>query len=319
MPKPRKHISPTLTARVRKALDAVRSAKIVPLSAVREGKAAAEAASEAVLKPEDLADLHPAHALYMVTLDRFQAIAEKVSQLPELDKLAEIVARADDEYCPSAPPMSPITLSFFNTWAFFDAAVGGRQETLGTIVRDLGSDLGLHPNFVRILDLLCNSRMGLYVVENDNPVETVVLRELVTNRTLECVNLTGFDGRRGRVWFARVLPPPSDELKEHIVFTTPYEVLTPGEAGWMRFLDRTIGRADDGIKGYEGLLKWGRTPRYWLEYAFCAYAGHQTEAIQLMGVPDVPASLPHSRINEDNPTLLDRYIASGKMERGEPA
>lgn len=46
-------------------------------------------------------------------------------------------------------------------------------------------------------------------------------------------------------------------------------------------------------------MKRGLDERFWLEYVFEAYASHRAEAILPMGLPDIPESRPHSRINED--------------------
>ena len=41
-------------------------------------------------------------------------------------------------------------------------------------------------------------------------------------------------------------------------------------------------------------LKFGPKPRYWSELIFEGYSGHNSGAIFLHGLPDVPASRPHS-------------------------
>jgi hypothetical protein len=35
------------------------------------------------------------------------------------------------------------------------------------------------------------------------------------------------------IWYARVLPPPLAGLEEHVVFTTPYVLVEPGEREWL--------------------------------------------------------------------------------------
>jgi hypothetical protein len=42
------------------------------------------------------------------------------------------------------------------------------------------------------------------------------------------------------------------------------------------------------------IMKHGPTPNHWNEYIFCAYAGHQHEAVFLTGIPDIKESLPHT-------------------------
>jgi hypothetical protein len=42
------------------------------------------------------------------------------------------------------------------------------------------------------------------------------------------------------------------------------------------------------------IMKHGPTPNHWNEYIFCAYTGHQHEAVFLTGIPDIKESLPHA-------------------------
>ena len=99
-------------------------AKVVDLSAVIEGKKNAEELQKTVASRETLADHHPAHALYIYAQNQTSVMAEQLSALPEMDRFTRLIGMAEDEYCPSAPPMSPLTTSFFTCWAFFDACVG---------------------------------------------------------------------------------------------------------------------------------------------------------------------------------------------------
>ena len=44
-------------------------------------------------------------------------------------------------------------------------------------------------------------------------------------------------------------------------------------------------------------MKYGPTREYWNDFVFEAYVNHQTDAIYLAGLPDVPESRPHSEVN----------------------
>src|SRR3954469_11078076 len=66
----------------------------------------------------------PLHAAYVAAQNFTSFFAEAVSQLPEFDPYCQIVGPAEEEYMPSSPPMSPLTLSYFTTWAFFDVRFG---------------------------------------------------------------------------------------------------------------------------------------------------------------------------------------------------
>src|ERR1700687_1325497 len=75
--------------------------------------------------------LDPVHAAYAFVQNITSFFAEGVSPLPEMKKYAKIVAKAEDEYLPSGPPMSPLTTSFFTTWAFYDLRFDG-TDTLAS-------------------------------------------------------------------------------------------------------------------------------------------------------------------------------------------
>lgn len=70
---------------------------------------------------------------------------------------------------------------------------------------------------------------------------------------------------------------------------------------------RLIGAMPTG-----GLMKYGLKLNYWNEYIFEAYAGHETSAVFLRGLPDVDASRPHSRKFED---MRERVLAGGARGR----
>jgi hypothetical protein len=106
------------------------------------------------------------------------------------------------QYLPSGPPFSPLTASYFFFWSTFDAAIGIRKETLGTRVIALMKQLENNPDFMRLVEIMRHSRMGLYEhqgVEN----ECVWLRELVTGVDARCLVPAGRLGKAGEVWLAR--------------------------------------------------------------------------------------------------------------------
>src|SRR5207249_3425496 len=76
---------------------------------------------------------------------------------------ADIISRAEDLYVPSAPPMSPLTKSYFTCWAFFDACAGPANETIGTTILETGAAFGMHPELLRLIRLMQDSRMGFYI------------------------------------------------------------------------------------------------------------------------------------------------------------
>ena len=73
-----------------------------------------------------------------------------------------MIAAAEDEYMPDAPPMSPLTRSYFTAWAFFDFRFGSGLETIGTCLLDVSERLGLDPGLVEATRQFQESRMGVY-------------------------------------------------------------------------------------------------------------------------------------------------------------
>ncbi len=96
--------------------------------------------------PKDVRDVEtlvkdghdPLHAVYISVQNITSVFAECVSVLPELEPYYDVIAAAEDEYMPDAPPISPLTRSYFTTWAFFDVRFGPDQETIGTWLRRHG-------------------------------------------------------------------------------------------------------------------------------------------------------------------------------------
>lgn len=273
-------------------------AKVVDFSAVSKAKQNAEDLQQTVATREALADHHPSHALYIYAQNQTSVVAEQLTVLPELDRLTRLVGKAEDEYLPGGPPMSPLTTSFFTCWAFFDACVGLERETLGTITMAVGRTFSMHEELIRVIGLMQDSHMAVYVHEGSEG-NGIRLRELVTDRVCKAISPSGYEGRAGELWYARVLPPPVAALDEHIVFTTPYVLAKASERDWLAYFDRILpeGPPEKRVAAYAKHMKWGpeRDCRYWPEFVFEAYADHRQDVIFLLGLPDVAESRPHSR------------------------
>jgi len=284
-------------------------ARVVDLRAFVAAREASQQLVDSLGGEERFQGLAPAHAVYVYMQNHVSLLLEVLSQLPALDPLVQVIRQAEDEYMPEGPPMSPLTLSYFGMWSYFDAAVGDPPETLGTCLLDAGELLEMDPDFRRLLQLLQDSRMGLYVhVETRGP--TQVLRELVTGEQRPYLVPAGYMGRPGEVWLARALPPPSPAFAEGVVFTTPYVMRGYGEREWRAFLERTLARiqAPDAHSAYAALMKWGVSSFYWHEFIFQAYAGHAREVVYLTGLPDVRRSRPHGQRPPAEPRAAARPI-----------
>ncbi len=238
--------------------------------------------------------LDPVHAAYAFVQNITSFFSEGVSQLPEMKKFAKIVAKAEDEYLPSAPPMSPLTTSFFTTWAFYDLRFDG-TDTLASCLIEANDVVCMNPDQLDALKKLAASRMGIYEhVGTDGP--HVRLRELITDAQFICHNASGYRGRPGELWYVRLLPPLLPDLaRYYIAFTTPY-ILMASKDDWLQFLKRGLSQSGFGTdkEGLHRFLKCGPDPNYWNEFVFKGYHHHQGDAIFLAGIPDLKATLPHA-------------------------
>ncbi len=238
--------------------------------------------------------LDPLHAVYVAVQNVTSLFAERVSGYPEFKPYYQAAAHAEDEYLPSGPPMSPLTGSYFTTWAFFDLRFGPDQETIGTCLLDVGDLLGLGPDVTDAIRRLSDTRMGVYE-HTGTRGGRCLLKELITDDEFECDVPAGYLGRPGELWYVR-LCPPIEPLDYHVVLTTPYILMGFGKADWTAYLSKSL----IGLTGPEKrrrlfeLLKYGREPNHWNEFIFLAYHHHQFDAIFLTGLPDVPGSLPHA-------------------------
>jgi hypothetical protein len=229
--------------------------------------------------------------------NQLSVLIEQLTALDETSRFVKIISQAEDEYLPSGPPMSPLTASFFSCWASFDVSLGLAKETLGTIAIAVGEALGMHGELLRLFHLLQQSRMGIYTHEGIEG-DAVVLRELVTGAVCRTIDPSGYRGTSGELWYVRVLPPPGAG-NEHVVFTTPYVVLKPGEREWQAYFRRILpeGGPSRRVPRYEQHMKYGPAKDYWTEFVFEAYVNHRPEAIFLAGLPDVAESRPHARVH----------------------
>jgi len=149
--------------------------------------------------------------------------------------------------------------------------------------------------------------MGVYRVEGKSD-RFVLLRELITNTEIKAISASGYLGRSGEVWFARVLPSPFEPslFDYSVVFTTPYllgklgprrEFMMSVEEDWLAYFRRSLPKMKKQTEqlAYHDLMKYGLSRNYWNEYIFLSYRNHRQDMIFLEGFPDMPASLPHSK------------------------
>ena len=239
--------------------------------------------------------LDPLHAAY-VSIQNFTSLfAEAVSTLDECDPYYRIIVKAEDEYAPGGPPMSPLTTSYFTTWAFFDVRFGPDSETIGTCLIDTAPTLGLDQAMIEIARRFQESRMGIYEHMGTEGARCR-LKELVTGTEFNCHVASAYLGSKGELWYVRLCPHLFNLFDYHVAFTTPYVLVNTTKEDWTAYLKKSlIGAADQG-KALHEFLKYGP---HWNEFIFQAYHHHALEAIFLAGLPDVRSSLPHGDLSRE--------------------
>jgi hypothetical protein len=236
--------------------------------------------------------LDPLHTVYVAVQHAASIFAERVSVLDEFESYYEIVFKAEKEYMPSSPPMSPLTRSYFTTWAFFDLGFGPHQETLGKCLLDAGILLAFDKKVMDAVRACSESCMGIYEIEGFKGSRSL-LKTLITGEQFECHVPTGYRGHVGELLYGRVLPPISP-VKYHVFLTTPYVLLNFSPEDWTAYVKRSLLelRVPERMR-LAYFLKHGKETNHWNEFIFQAYHHHQFDAIFLSGLPDVPESLPH--------------------------
>ena len=244
------------------------------------------------------AGLDPCHAIYAMGQNIASLMAESISGMREAKGYVRIAGDAEDQYMPGGPPMSPLTVSYFTMWALFDVQFGSSRETMGSCILRTAREFDWPPWLLDAIERMQQSRMGFYV-HCGRDGEGVLLREAGMREIISCKVPAGYIGSKGQIWFVRVLPPPNALCRHHIVFNTPYVIEAYAERAFIDYLERELARmkakkpfkTDDA---HVHLMKFGPDPNHWNEYIFCAYSGHQNEAVFLTGIPDNPQSLPHA-------------------------
>lgn len=287
-------------------LKKAKTQKVVDFSEFKEAKVYARDLDKSVISKDELSKYDPLHAIYIYAQNKVLVLVEQLSCLPILTKLSTAYTDAEDIYLPSGPPTSPLTLSYFSCWGAFDLCVGIKKESFGTIIIDALKHLKADPGLIKIVECMQNSSMSFYEHKGIFD-EHVLFEELVTKRQIKAICPSGYMGKVGEIWLARVMPEPFPELNYgySVVFTTPYvlteivnnKVFPASKDEWEAFFERNLKvRGQKGVSQvYEAFLKYGSNRHYWNEFIFEGYVNHQSDMITLAGYPDIPLSMPHSK------------------------
>ncbi|MDD2760109.1 MAG: hypothetical protein PHH11_07430 [Methylomonas sp.] len=289
-----------IAAKVAKRLLKARNSTVIDLADYRQQRQEADALfSEINTTQQNVeAGYDLQHAVYIHAQNLLSVLVDCLQDIPEpaLSRFFNAIAEADDDYHPEGPPMSPLTKSYFNCWLLFDLTIGLDKETLATIAIDLSRQLGLDRQMVEAMEKMQQSRMGIYEFMSQRNGR-ILLKELTQEQIIECVCPAGYQGtHQGELWFARVLPPISDDFDYSVIITTPYVLVNPDKNGWLAYLARTITgkKSKTTAANLEQLMKQGLSPCYWHEYIFEAYLDARNEVIFLTGLPDIQSSRPHA-------------------------
>ncbi len=243
----------------------------------------------------------PLHAAYIRAQNYLSVFSETSSQLREFKEFTAVVGKAEDNYVPGWPPMSPVSVSFFTCWALLDQPVGASGETMCSCAIDIGRAFGMPADFTHTLEVMGESAAGIYqhMGWRDGLVS---LRDILDDRVHRCIVPSGYRGTKGELWYIRLLPPLDESFDYGVVFTSPYVLYKTKEADWFAFFERQernlplLATTEEKILRRKAFFKQGPQPYYWLEYVFFAFHDSSESAIELWGIPDIPGTLPHARL-----------------------
>lgn len=101
-------------------------------------------------------------------------------------------------------------------------------------------------------------------------------------------------GPSGEIWYVRLLPPFVEGSTRSVTVSTPYVFRNSDRRTWESLFQRHLGSATGVGNSLRDYLKYGNSLGYWLEFVVQAFLGYNGTMILVTGVPDDPASLPHS-------------------------
>jgi hypothetical protein len=139
--------------------------------------------------------MDPVHATYVFIHHIASVFADNMSQLREMRTFTDDYMKAEEQYLPSGPPMSPLTRSYFTSWAFFDYRIRNTTDTLASCLIDANDIIWMNPDQLDALKKMNESRMGIYELQGWQQ-NFVRLRELITDRTISAMSARAIGGKR---------------------------------------------------------------------------------------------------------------------------
>jgi len=254
--------------------------------------------------PDEMIDdgTDPQFVLYSTLQVQLLMMATMLEQSGIVDEYQEILESALDTYMPGFPPMSPVTDSYFHSWALCDLEFGDDGDNIGRIAAGMMAEMEMPAEVKELCGKLLDSRMGIYeTIDIDS--DLIVVRELVTGRELLVDVPTGYFGEEGELRFVRLGPPAVHDAEYFTELTTPYILEDRSVADWSRYLKSVMPDSvvsDDGSPSTQvedrlaAVFKEDLGEMPWMEFVFQGYRGYEEDVIYLTGIPSEPASLPHS-------------------------
>lgn len=287
-----------LARKVIKLMKMHEKSKIINLQTVKNAKQSGKEYQKSIASIEQLQKHDSLTALYINAQNHLSVLMEIFAEMPVLKNIVKHIMLAEDKYMPSYPPASPVTGSHFYCWSAFDLMIGGvKKESFCTVISDYCKSIKFDPMLVEIFENFQQSYCGIYIQEGIND-DFVILREIITNKEVTVKVASGYTGKVGEIWYARVMPPLFDLSDYSVVFGTPYiisEVFGRNiQTEWLGYFERqlSISQNINKEKSYQDFMKFGRNKDFWMEYITLAYLGFSSESIDIGGIPDIPESLP---------------------------
>jgi hypothetical protein len=235
----------------------------------------------------------PSFHAYAAAVNVVSEFASQALDLPELVSFNNQLADIQEEYMPSYPPVSPVTSAFFAGWMALDARDSLTGLTLGEVFVHYLEHTNKLDYLRRALVALNESSCSFHEVM-DVDGQSTRLREIAGQQEVQCWSSSRYSGRKGEIWYVRVLPPFAAGSSNSVTLSTPYVFRDCDRQRWEDFFARYAASEFGSSHSLREYLKFGKSLGYWLEFVFQAFEGYTGNMIQVRGVPDNPASLPHS-------------------------
>ncbi|MGO8675403.1 MAG: hypothetical protein ACLQVX_05995 [Limisphaerales bacterium] len=235
----------------------------------------------------------PSFHAYAAAINVANEFAGQAFGFPDLIPFNNRIADLQEEYMPSYPPMSPITSAFFAGWMVLDARDDSTEMTVGEVLVHYLQHTGKF-NYVRKAMVPLNDSCCSFYEVLGADGSGLTLWDIAAKREVRCWNSSGYPGRRGEIWYVRVAPPFVEGLPRSVTLSTPYVFNDISRRTWEDFFQRYLASEGAGGNSLQNYLKNGKWLGYWLEFVHQAFSGYTGNMIQVTGVPDDPASLPHA-------------------------